>query len=278
MRCRRARFRLCPQPPPEPTCTMRLIVKVEQISALLIALLCVAAGWQAAPSPAASLELVDHQPLSARGLNSTMAIGDSYAYVGSFGDSTRPGAGVMILSLADPAHPQLAGRIPPQTGRYSSEVRLWRRQGILVVLAGPCDPPWCVASTPALPELLFYDVSGAHQTNPVPILTAELPGDPEDLFLWQDPERPNRALLYVTTVTPGAPNIVVNDISRVRSGRLKTVDTWSVPPSVGVNGVHSVSTSPDGRRAYVRAAFDAGYFVLSTAQLAERSSTPGCTC
>jgi hypothetical protein len=229
-----------------------------------------AAALGPAPAVAGSLDLVGYNPLEARGLNSTIAISKGHAYVGSFGDSSRPDAGVGILSLANPTAPQAVGLLPARPGQGSTEVRAWPRRDLLIVLAPRCDP-FCADPGAARPQLLFYDIAGVRATDPALLGSVELPADPEELYLWQDPRRPNRALLYVTTVVPGAPNILAYDLSGARAAGVRLVDDWTLPPSAGANGVHTLSVSADGRVGYA-AAFDAGYFLLSTKQLAKRSA------
>jgi hypothetical protein len=239
------------------------------LRALVAGVAAAAAALVPAPAIAGSLDLVGYDALSARGLNSTIAISKGYAYIGSFGDSSRPGAGVSVLSLAEPAAPRVVGLLPARAGQGSTEVRAWPRRDLLIVLAPRCDP-FCTDPGTARPQLLFYDIAGARAADPGLIASVELPADPEELFLWQDPRRPNRALLYVTTVTPGAPNILAYDVSGARAGSVRLVDDWTLPLSAGANGLHTMSVSADGRVGYA-AAFDAGYFLVSTSQLARRS-------
>ncbi len=70
------------------------------------------------------------------------------------------------------------------------------------------------------------------------------------MYLWIDPGRPARALLYVSTDTPGADaaGLVVLDISDVRRRRVREVARWSGNRDLG-GRLHSIGLSRDGTRA-----------------------------
>ena len=56
----------------------------------------------------------------------------------------------------------------------------------------------------------------------VPTSAAGLAVKPHEMYLWQDPRRPHRALLWISTPEltsdPAVPNMMITDISKVPPG------------------------------------------------------------
>ncbi|MHB8508298.1 MAG: hypothetical protein ACYDGR_06575, partial [Candidatus Dormibacteria bacterium] len=160
--------------------------------------------------------LVGHDNLGMRGMNAAGAIYDHYMYVGNRTDGSPQHIhpGVMILDIADPAHPVEAGEISitsvdPKmaTGYTSRELRVWPQQGLLMVVYFGCSSVIhdCIGQgdiglgTANFQKIAFFDVSGANGANPKLVTTYSPSATPHELFFWVDPLRPDRALLYMTS-------------------------------------------------------------------------------
>src|SRR5438128_656495 len=267
-----------------------------------------------AVSSASNFELVAHDPLFARGMNSAAAIYGNYLYVGNRTDGSDecvpptgvpdPSVtgcphihpGVLVVSIADPSNPHVVGDIgPPLEGNIretSRELRVWPQQKLLIVanfrcsnFYHACPPP---PPTPA-PHFSFYDVSGANAAHPKLVSTyypniANLKDPrPHEFFLWVDPQNPNRALMYWTTYSNdngSLANVIVTDISGARQGVFKQV--------ARINLVH-LYTGKDLHRLYIAvhslsvspdgtrayvAVWGGTYLELDTSQLAEGVAKP----
>jgi len=239
-----------------------------------------AAGSPAAPAAgsaaSSNFQLVGHDPLFSRGMNSALAIYGNYLYVGNRTDASdecvpatgvpdpsvtgcpHPHPGVLVVNIADPANPHVVGEIgPPFEGNVretSRELRVWPQQQLLIVqnmrcsnFYHACPPP---PPTPA-PHFSFYDIGGANAAHPrlvstyYPDIHNLKDPRPHEFFLWVDPNNPNRALMYWTTYSNdngSLPNIIVTDISRARQGVFKEV--------ARINVVHLYS-SFDRKNYYV---------------------------
>jgi hypothetical protein len=254
-----------------------------------------------------NFELVGHDPLFSRGMNSSPAIFEDFLYVGNRTDGSsecvpaegvpdpavqtcpHPHPGVLIVDISDPANPQVVGEIrPPLEGNVretSRELRVWPQQKLLIVsnfrcsnFYHACPPP---PPTPA-PNFRFYDLTGDNAADPE-LVSTYFPDiknlkdpRPHEFFLWVDPEDPNRALLYWTTFSDdnGLANIIVTDISRARQGifrelaRINVVHLYSGQERKNLFvAVHSMSVSPDGTRAHL-AVWGGTYISLDTTDLA----------
>ena len=225
-----------------------------------------------------AFELIGHSPLLDRGMNAGLAVYGNYAYVGSRTDGSHADAGVLVVDISNPADPRVAYQIgPPEqglAGQTSRELRIWPEQEVLIVLNMDCSAGLhdCGPSvTP--PHLSFYDISGANAAVPRLMLTNNLPRVPHEMFLWDDPRVAGRALLYVSTPGGYLNNLLVLDISSVRAGRVQEIGNWGAPVELTQAGLHSLSLSVDGRRAYLAHLRD-GFMVLDTSQLAEGLADP----
>jgi hypothetical protein len=268
------------------------------------------------PGTSRNFELVGHDPLFGRGMNAAATIYRHYVYIGNrtdgsatcgVGDPRGPGAscphphpGVLIDDVADPAHPHVVGEIGPplegNTGISSREVRVWPRAKLLVVMNFRCSSVIhaCPAGTDAqFPfDLAFYSL--ADPVHPrfissyVPTSAAGLAVKPHEMYLWQDPKRPDRALLWISTPEltsdPAVPNMMIVDISKVAAGGPVTEvaqGNWNqLYPDGGSETTfqndlytHSMAPTADGTRTYL--SMEGGeMLVLDTSAVASNSS-PG---
>ena len=241
------------------------------VGAAVLALLLLDDGDREAPAPG-GFELVGHEPLSARGMNSALALHRDYGYVGSRTDGSHEHGGILVVDLSDPADPRVVSEIgtpaAANPGETSRELRVWPRQDLLVTLNFRCDLAAACRDRPRVPTTFrFLDLRGDRARSPLLIASYDAPPTSHEFFLWADPEDPSRALLYVSVVE----GIVVLDISRARAGRVTELARWEVPERSAP--VHSVGVSRDGRRAYL-AALEDGVIVLDTSAIAEGSSEP----
>jgi hypothetical protein len=229
-----------------------------------------------------SLTLVGHDPLLQRGMNAALAVWQDFVYVGSRTDGSEghPHAGVLVVSIDDPANPQVTGEIGPpdegNPGETARELRVWPAQRLLMVLNFECDPFLHACSGfPVEPTVRFYDIAGEHAGDPVLVSTYRPTRTPHEFFLWQDPIDPRRALIFMSTPGFEEGSLIVTDISEAREGRFQEVASWttSFPDPGPDDNLHSLSVSPDGTRAYL-AFLTAGFFVLDTSEVARGLPEP----
>jgi hypothetical protein len=227
----------------------------------------------------ASFELVGHSPLLSRGMNAAPAVYGNYAYVGSRTDGTHPDAGVLVVDISNPASPEVVYQIgPPEeglVGQTSRELRVWPDQELLLLLNFNCEPGLhdCALTRAAPPNISIYDIAGANAAAPRLIAVHELQRVPHEMFLWDDPDVDGRALLYISTPGRYIHNLLVIDISQARAGLLQEVGNWGAPVEMVHAGLHSLSVSVDGKRAYLAHLRD-GFMILDTADLAEGIADP----
>ena len=104
------------------------------------------------------------------------------------------------------------------------------------------------------------------------------PLKPHEFFLWQDPQRPGRALAFVALFAT-APALIVLDVSEPAAPRELARWSTALPPTETVagrvlrNGLHSLSLSPDGRQAYL-ALWDGGFQIVDTSDFAVAAPRP----
>ena len=210
-------------------------------------------------------------------MNAGLAVGSRYVYVGNRTDASsgHPHPGVLVVDAQDPAKPRVVGEIaPPVDGTSSRELRIWPEQDLLVALNLPCGGSTHDCSAPGRSSLRFYDVRGGRARAPHLIKEFSTPSAAHEMFLWIDPSRPERALLYVSTDTPGddAIGLFVLDISRARSGAVAVVAEWTGNRQLG-GMLHSVGVSADGTRTYL-AHLSGGFAVLDSSRLARGTPNP----
>lgn len=240
-----------------------------------------------------NFELVGHEPLYARGMNAAPAIFDHFVYIGSRtdGQAHHPHAGVLVVDVADPAKPKVVGEIGPpdegNIGETSRELRVWPEQKLLMVLTFTCSSLiHACASSPvgvgaiSVKRIRFYDL--ADPVAPKPVSTYTPTYTPHEFFLWVDPARPGRALLFMSTPTSGTnrPNLVVTDISRAREGKFIEVASIIVNDKFSAEDrekydvrLHSIGVSNDGTRTYL-AYLGAGFLVVDSSDVAKALPKP----
>jgi hypothetical protein len=233
-----------------------------------------------------SLELVGHSPLLNRGMNAAPAVKGNYAYVGSRTDGTHVNAGVLVVDVSDPSNPRVVHEIGPplegNVGETSRELRIWPEQDLLLVLNHGCSEliHRCAGGNTVRSTIRFYDISGANAAHPQLVSTflpsRTRPQVPHEFFLWDDPARPGRALLYYTN--PSASDrgeLIVTDISGAREGRFAEIAEFKVDlPRNGLdNRLHSLGISNDGTRGYL-AYLGGGFMVVDTSDFANDVANP----
>src|SRR3954447_12084145 len=241
----------------------------------------------APPSYPGSFELVGHDPLLYRGMNAAIAVKGDYVYVGYRSDGTKAVGGVLVVNVHDPAAPSVAGMIGPpdedNPGESSRELRVLPDQNLLMVLNHGCSEliHACANGTQASRNIVtstirFYDIAGAKGAAPELVATytptRTEAQTPHEFFVWSDPRRPGRVLMYETapsTEASGKQNLYVVDISKAREGVVKEIATWNTKigdPNADTR-LHSLTLSADGRRAYL-AYLGGGFLVADTSDFA----------
>ena len=244
---------------------------------------------------ASNFQLVGHNDLYARGMNAASAIYDHYMFVGNRTDAAGIHAlahpGVLIVNIANPANPTIAGEIAQPAdiaaGYTSRELRVWPEQKMLVVIYFGCSAILhaCVAGTDAglqpLQRMAFFDLSG-NPANPRLVATYKPSTTPHEMYLWIDPIHSGRALMYWTSPNNNVHALVVTDLSHWKQGVFPEVATFTADPdfvAAHVDGtaydlrLHSLSISPDGSRGYL-AYLGGGFMVIDTSDLANAVTTP----
>jgi hypothetical protein len=250
------------------------------------------AGERTAQS-AVNFELVGHEPLYARGMNAAPAIYGHHVYVGNRTDGTpgHPHPGVLVVDVADPSQPAVVGEIGPpdegNIGETSRELRVLPDQGLLAVMNFGCSAliHACVSAADVVgtlaPTIKFYDLA-ANPADPPLVATYRPSRTPHEMFLWVDPLRPGRALLYMSTPTSSTtrPNLIVTDVSQARLGIFPEVVQWIGNDQFSAGDratsdvrLHSMGVSPDGTRTYL-AYLGGGFLVLDTSDLANAAPSP----
>ena len=247
------------------------------------------------PAMPGKLELVGHDPLMNRGMNAAIAVYDHYVYVGNRTDGTHVNAGVLVVDVKDPSKPQVVDEIGPpdeaNPGESSRELRVLPDKGLLMVLNHGCSeaihrcasPSTTAGVSEARSNVKFYDVAGANAAHPKLLSTylaaRNQPQIPHEIFLWTDPRRPSRVLMYWTAPSGanpnGKPNLYVTDISRAREGVFTELSNWTtvIDNPDRDNRLHSLTLSYDGTRAYL-AFLGGGFLVADTSDFAEDRAKP----
>jgi hypothetical protein len=271
------------------------------------------------PGTAQNFELVGHNGLFDRGMNAALAVYDHYVYVGNRTDGSLPCSqtggvqpcrasenvhvrpGILIVDVADPSDPTVVGEIGPphasQPGITTRELRVWPEKKLLIVMTFRCSsgihdcPPGTDTTFPF--DIKFFDLTDP--LNPrflrshVTRSAAGTPIKPHEMYLWVDPRDADRALLWESTpsssVNPGRPNLVIEDISAVPSGgpvRLVAEGNWNqlfpgaeTPANYDFDlALHSMTPSVDGERTYL-AYLRGGFLVLDTSAVARNDVPAG---
>src|SRR5215510_1002685 len=253
----------------------------------------------AIPGTSSNFQLVGKNPLFHRGMNAAPAIFGNYLYVGnrSDGSNTCPDGstgcthvhpGILIVNISHPSQPEIVGEIGPpfagNVGITTRELRVWPQQKLLMVM-----PFLCSHVIHACPRgndttfpfnIEFFDLSDpVHPRfieSYVPTSAAGQKVKPHEMYLWADPNNPNRALLWISTPTistnPAIPNLMVVDISQVPGGgSVKEVaeGNWNdLYPGTNQPNYPFDPASPTGCGPY-----DCNLFVHSMAPTADGKTT-----
>jgi hypothetical protein len=255
---------------------------------LLLPGVATAGGWSKGPERA-KIEQLGHEPLFDRGMNAALAVNGDYAYVGSRTDGGHEGmphGGIVVVDIDDPRRPRALG--PPlyaAPGESSRELRVWRSQDILIVLNTNCGQGdtthHCTA--PSRSSVRFYDIGGRRDAR-TPRLVSEFLVNTHEFYLWEDPNNPRRALMFTGNAGSGCNTSQTNcafavwDISPVRAGGTPVTlfagthgftrfPAFPEPVQKPTGGLHSLSVSNDGTRAYF-ALLTGGFAVVDTSDFA----------
>jgi hypothetical protein len=233
----------------------------------------------AMPKMPGSFEQIGHEPLMNRGMNAALAVLDGYAYVGSRTDGSHANAGVMVVDVRDPAKPKIVKEMgPPDEGlptQTSREMRILPDQKLLIVLNHQCSELIHRCATPSstgqsvLPSnYKFFDIAGPNAADPKLVATytpsAQGPQTPHEFYIWNDPKRPSRVLMYMTDPASD-PEVIVADLSHVREGKVEEIAKFTAEAG---GGVHSITVSHDGRRMFL-AALTGGFLEADTSEVAD---------
>jgi len=205
------------------------------------------------PGRVENLVEVGHHALGSRGWNAGLALNYPCAYVGN-----RRLPQVAIVDVSDPAQPTLANELLLAPGSQPVELRAVPDLGLLVVLNFVPDL-----------SVLTFDVSDCR--DPKPLGSLGLGAEGHEFFLWRDPARPSRLLMYVAMFKFEGPDLQVVDLSDPTAPRVIT--TWTAQGEGALGRLHSLSLSRDGRRAYL-ALWEGGFLVADTSDLAEDLPDP----
>ena len=266
-----------------------MMLRFSKAVGAAILLLASTTGAMAAPAvesdvaaqdaPAGSIEVIGHNPLDMRGMNAALAVKGKYAYIGSrtdnHGEDLR---GVMVVDISNPAEPTVVSTIgqPHENnqGETSRELRIWPEKNLLIVmnLFSNCGEIHACTPTSGADNYRFYDISGENAANPK-FVAEYLPSvNPHEFYLWDDPKKPGRALLFQST-PGGESSLVVADISDPKKVVEIGKEQWVVGEQGNDNRLHSLSVSPDGKRAYL-SYLEAGFYVLDTSEYAQGVAKP----
>jgi hypothetical protein len=263
------------------------------------------------PGTSSNFELVGHEPLFGRGMNAAPTVHGDYVYVGNrtdgsstcgLGDPRReelgedacphPNPGILVVDVSDPSQPQVVNEIgPPLAGNPSEttrELRVWPRHDLLIVESFSCSPVIhsCDGGS-VTPAFRFFDISNPAEPSFIsewnPHQADGTIRTPHEFHLWEDPNDPDRGLLWISTPTgsrdPNDSNLLIADISDVASGGapvLVAQGNWNDQYPEGLDNValHSMFPETDGNVTHL--AYLSGYFLLlDTSDVASGNLVPG---
>lgn len=210
---------------------------------------------QAAPS----LTVVGRDSLDARGMNAGLALAAGCAYVGSRGD-----AAPRVLDVSDPANPVSVGELQAHPGSTPRELRAVASRRELIVLFYRLD------GGPNRLDLYRWSDDCGH-----PSLAGSYDfgnAAPHEMYLWVDPARPARALVFTAMFGSAGEALTVVDVSDPANPR--RTGGWTIPAAYGSGArLHSIALSPDGRTAYL-SLWTGGLAVADASDFAGGSASP----
>jgi hypothetical protein len=232
----------------------------------------------ATPATPGNLTLIGHSTLGDRGDNAALAIDGNCAYVGYRGYnlvSAKSQRGVGIVDISDPTNPVLLGNLSGTIimGSTPRELRADPITHRLYVMFYSSSQPYTPV-TAFENGFLVYDITDCQ--HPVQIGQYDMGQiKPHEFYLWEDPARPGRTILYVSEPFY-APTLRVLDFTDASNPKLVTVFDEGVPAvslneaqnSYLGNYVHSMTVSPDGRTLHL-AYWDAGYMIADSSMIAD---------
>jgi len=208
---------------------------------------------------AGSLEEVGRNDLDRRGMNAALAIGDHCAYVGSRSDDPP-----LVVDIADPAHPRLAGQLAAHRGSTSRELRVVPAARLLVIMH------YAIGGT--VNQLDFYRWTDDCRR---PVLVGRYDFGsrrPHEFYLWEDPARPDRVLLFVAMSPGRGQNLDVIDASN--PGNPTLLASWDIPDGLTAGALlHSIALSADGRIAFL-SLWTGGLLVADSSDFTSGSAGP----
>jgi hypothetical protein len=151
---------------------------------------------------------------------------------------------------------------------------VWKSQDVLIVLNTNCGVGDMLhhCTQPSISNFRFYDIAGDNAERPR--LLHQFNADTHEFFLWQDPRNADRALIFAGNAgstcqmrggSPSCP-FSVWDISPVMRGEAP-ITLFSGLHGYSSGGLHSLSVSNDGMRAYF-ALLAGGFAIVDTSDFA----------
>lgn len=165
---------------------------------------------------------------------------------------------IAIVDVSDPTQPRLANELLFAPGSQPVELRAVPDLNLLVVL-----------NFAPVPQVLTFDVSDCRAPQPRGALSLDTDG--HEFFVWRDPHQLLRLLMYIATFREAGPDLVVVDLSDPAEPRI--TGTWTAESDGATGRLHSLSLSPDGRRAYL-ALWEGGLVVADTSDFADGVPDP----
>ena len=202
------------------------------------------------PTKTGSLAQVGHEPLMDRGMNAAMAIQGDYAYIGSRTDGGHDGhdyrcqGGIMVVDIwIRPTRSCRVLRSTRRPGESSRELRVWRSQDVLIVLNTNCGVGDALhhCTAPSISNFRFYDISGVNASDPQ--LLNQLDVNTHEFFLWEDPNDPERALIFAGSAGSSCGTSGGSPAARSRSGTSRGVPDGGAPVTL-FSGLHGFTRFP----------------------------------
>ena len=239
-----------------------------------------------------SIEFVGHTDMTPPGATKPLgnhggiALIGHCAFVGRWHDYSGAN-GIQIVDVADPANPHIVGTVPGSAipDAVAREIRAIDLPGykLLTVMTFSkyLDSGLLTAGQNAFH---FWTFTGGDCTKPVKAGTFDTrPFRGHEFFQWLDPvhtvDGHPRILEFLTTPLSGT-DVVVIDASRPKKAKIigvfnsglvpLSVAEANIDPSVPIGigkYTHSISLTPDGKRAFV-SHWDGGYFTADTSTFA----------
>lgn len=238
------------------------------------------------------LELVGHSDITPPdstkplGNNGGIALIGDCAFVGRWHDYEGTN-GIQIVNIADPATPQVVGEVPGSaiTDAVAREIRAIDLPGykLLTVMTFSkyLDAGLITPGQNAFHFWAFPDGDCSHPVAAGTFNTRPFRG--HEFFQWLDPvhsvDGHPRILEYLTTPLSGTDVVVIDASNPAKAKFIGVFNAGLVPLSLTEANLdssipigygkytHSISLTPDGKRAFV-SDWDGGYFTLDTSTFA----------